>query len=456
VYDGSGQRVVKANLTEDAATAYLGGTEVTDPDTAVNHTDDAQLLGTTFVTATRFYTFGGATVAVRDGSQPLATGLSLLLGDSQGSAQVMMPVVLNATTGAMETATSIQVNAATRSSYMPYGAVRGTDELAIDRGWLNQVSDETDTGLVYLNARYYDPVLSRFLSPDPLMNPTDPRTLDPYRYGDNNPVVYSDMLGLCPGCTVAEVWVYGAYFGKSLDAAYEDAQRRTDGTAADQSIRRGAKQEVINQLATTMTTGAMRIGPGETLGCFLFASCGRYSVNPELPYLVFPPGSTYSNLMPGTRIAEEIGDRIRGAGQPLYEGDEFPVVHSEAERGRVGALIDLALGLIAGADTATREDHEPVLWNTPLMAETVLGSVTSTATIEDIFYVDGHEYAYVRVTTTNNISLESLQRDPDTGYEPGAKPNALAQIITGFFIGDVPDVYVRVNYHIIVDLATSG
>jgi len=59
---------------------------------------------------------------------------------------------------------------------------------------------DADTGLTYLNARYYDPVLGRFLSPDPLLNPADPRTLDPYRYADNNPVVYTDATGLwaCP------------------------------------------------------------------------------------------------------------------------------------------------------------------------------------------------------------------------------------------------------------------
>jgi RHS repeat-associated protein len=64
---------------------------------------------------------------------------------------------------------------------------------------LSQVED-TDTGLTYLNARYYDPVLSRFLSPDPLMNPTDPRTLDPYRYANNNPILFQDASGLSAAC----------------------------------------------------------------------------------------------------------------------------------------------------------------------------------------------------------------------------------------------------------------
>jgi len=202
VYDGSGQRVVKINVTQDAATAYLGSTEVTDLDTTTNHTTDIELESTSFVTGTRFYMFGGATVAVREAT-PAASTLSLLLGDMQGSAQVMMKVDPDAQspTG-LEEASSTIVNLetdVTRSAYMPYGAVRGDDNLSIDHGWLNQVTDETDTGLVYLNARYYDPVLSRFLSPDPLVSISNPETLDPYAYGYNNPVLYSDASGMCGG-----------------------------------------------------------------------------------------------------------------------------------------------------------------------------------------------------------------------------------------------------------------
>jgi RHS repeat-associated protein len=87
----------------------------------------------------------------------------------------------------------------TRTSYTPYGQLRGADNLALDRGWLGQVEDRADattgtgTGLTYLNARYYDPVLARFITPDPLMNPADPKTLDPYRYADNNPVVFMEV-----------------------------------------------------------------------------------------------------------------------------------------------------------------------------------------------------------------------------------------------------------------------
>jgi RHS repeat-associated protein len=189
VYDGSGQRVAQMGVAAATATAYLGATEVTDPDTAAGASGD--------LTGTRFYALGGATVATRTGSS-----LSFLFGDVQGSAQVMVThtVALDGTLDA------ISENSVSRNAYAPYGTTRGAgtsavnDGLAISRGWLNQVSDEASTGLVYLNARYYDPAVARFVSPDPLMNPEDPKTLDPYRYAENNPISFKDATGLfsCP------------------------------------------------------------------------------------------------------------------------------------------------------------------------------------------------------------------------------------------------------------------
>ena len=144
------------------ATGYVASGQVDDPTTASTSTGD--------LAATRDYTFAGSTVAVRtnDGK------LSLMLGDEQGSTNVVMPVTTT-TGGAMVAATLTDASLITRTSYTPYGELRGADNLAVDRGWLGQVEDRivgtgassTGTGLTYLNARYYDPATSRFISPDP-------------------------------------------------------------------------------------------------------------------------------------------------------------------------------------------------------------------------------------------------------------------------------------------------
>jgi RHS repeat-associated protein len=178
-----------------SATVYFGATEATDPNTASSSPDD--------VSATRFYALGGSTVATATADTGSAPLWALLFGDIQGSASVSMELVADTGVASGFEPASI-THEVVRDAYMPYGAARGdgdtTDDLAIDRGWLGQHED-SGTGLTYLNAHYYDPTLGRFLSPDPLMDPGDPRTLDPYRYADNNPISYTDATGLAPSCS---------------------------------------------------------------------------------------------------------------------------------------------------------------------------------------------------------------------------------------------------------------
>mgnify|MGYP001051717102 CR=1 FL=1 len=54
-----------------------------------------------------------------------------------------------------------------------------------------------NSGIYYFGARYYDPWLGRFLTPDPLgkFEPKDPKTINPYIYCSNNPLRYVDPDG---------------------------------------------------------------------------------------------------------------------------------------------------------------------------------------------------------------------------------------------------------------------
>ncbi len=52
-------------------------------------------------------------------------------------------------------------------------------------------------GLINMNARLYDPALSRFLSPDPILySPCNSQSYNSYTYCLNNPLLYADPLGL--------------------------------------------------------------------------------------------------------------------------------------------------------------------------------------------------------------------------------------------------------------------
>jgi RHS repeat-associated protein len=66
--------------------------------------------------------------------------------------------------------------------------------LAIDRQFTGQILDST--GLYYYNARYYDPTIGRFISPDTVGQIiANPQTLNRYSYCLNNPLNQTDPTG---------------------------------------------------------------------------------------------------------------------------------------------------------------------------------------------------------------------------------------------------------------------
>ncbi len=80
-------------------------------------------------------------------------------------------------------------------SYRPYGETLAQNSSHVEsRGWIDQRND-AETGLTYLHARYFDPKLGTFLSPDPI-GPAG--GLNAYGYGFGNPVNLSDRGGLGP------------------------------------------------------------------------------------------------------------------------------------------------------------------------------------------------------------------------------------------------------------------
>lgn len=63
-------------------------------------------------------------------------------------------------------------------------------------GFAGQITDP-ETGFVYLRARYHDPRVGRFFTPDPLLpSAGDPSTLNAYLYAANDPINASDPTGL--------------------------------------------------------------------------------------------------------------------------------------------------------------------------------------------------------------------------------------------------------------------
>ena len=80
-------------------------------------------------------------------------------------------------------------------AYTPWGEVReSSGTVDTDRRFTGQRLD--GTGLYYYNARYYDPTLGRFISPDLIVPGVgNPQAWDRYAYVLNNPLRYTDPSG---------------------------------------------------------------------------------------------------------------------------------------------------------------------------------------------------------------------------------------------------------------------
>jgi len=85
-----------------------------------------------------------------------------------------------------------------RESYSPYGEnIEGPSGADNDTGYTGHQFDAA-TDLTYMQARYYDPVIGRFMAVDPIpFNPELPWTFSRYSYVRNNPTNLVDPTGEC-------------------------------------------------------------------------------------------------------------------------------------------------------------------------------------------------------------------------------------------------------------------
>ena len=84
-------------------------------------------------------------------------------------------------------------------AYAAFGrTVAQSGPVANERGFTGQQED-SEVGLIYMGARYYDPMTGRFISPDTIVpDPANPQSLNRYAYALNNPISYVDPTGHVP------------------------------------------------------------------------------------------------------------------------------------------------------------------------------------------------------------------------------------------------------------------
>jgi len=158
VYDGDGQRV---KSTIGGVTTYFVGAHY-------------ELTG---AVVTKYYFAGTQRIAMRKGAI-----LTFLLSDHLGSTSLT---------------TDSAGNVISELRYKPWGSVRYTAGTTSTKyQFTGQYSYAADFGLLYYGARFYDPQLGRFSSPDSIIPQSQGvQAYDRYAYTNNNPVRYNDPTG---------------------------------------------------------------------------------------------------------------------------------------------------------------------------------------------------------------------------------------------------------------------
>jgi RHS repeat-associated protein len=137
---------------------------------------------------------------------------------------------------------------------------------------------DSGTGLYYLNARYYDPSIGRFISADSInyLDPSSGQGLNLYAYCGNNPVMYTDITGYLPewlentlaiggvvllvaGIAVAAVFTGGLAGAALMAVAFSTGIGASSGFSKaieeDTSIAAGVLSGGIKGLATGTAIG---------------------------------------------------------------------------------------------------------------------------------------------------------------------------------------------------------
>ena len=175
-YDIGGSRVKKVSGSTTTYTLFGHYEEevsgATTTYTFFGHYEEEVSGGRT--TEIRHYSFGSLRIAVKRGST-----IYHLHGDHLGSTSL----------------TTLSSTSVASRAYYAYGSERAASgDLQTDRTFTGQKSDAS--GLLYYNARYYDPALGAFISPDTVV-PNPGRVIDYNRflYARGNPLKYTDPSG---------------------------------------------------------------------------------------------------------------------------------------------------------------------------------------------------------------------------------------------------------------------
>lgn len=238
------------------------------------------------------------------------------------------------------------------------------------------------TGLYYYGARYYDPDLGRFTTPDTIVqDPYDPQTLNRYSYCRNNPVKYIDpsghyfVVGMIVGAVVGGIT--GGFKGMLLGALTGGIGGAVSG-AVSAAVGGGLGGAIAGGAASGLVTGAINTAfnggnllTNMALGALTGAvSSGvSHSVRTAVAGAVHSSGgSCFTQAFAGNVIGSAAGGAASGlvraaiTGQPIGNAMAMGALHGAAS-GTVTTLVQASLGRVcftAGTKIATKDGFKPI------------------------------------------------------------------------------------------------
>lgn len=173
LYNGTGHRVA-ASGESTSTWQYLAGGEL--------------ITSSKGDESSNYIYLGSRLIAIRTTS-PAGEKLTYLHHDAQGN---------------LAASSNAQGQLLSQHVWSPYGEVDVPPSSEIP-GYSGHLGDGS-SGLIYMGQRYYDPLVGRFISPDPFASSTSSASnFNRYRYAGNNPFRYSDPTGACEQVTGSHV-----------------------------------------------------------------------------------------------------------------------------------------------------------------------------------------------------------------------------------------------------------
>lgn len=258
-----------------------------------------------------------------------------------------------------------------RESYRPYGERLTNDPASTGSDvWYTSRRQDADTGLVYMGARYYDPVVGRFVSKDPAgFDEKNIQSFNRYSYANDNPYRFVDTSGRESMATLTQERMQREYLKGNIseEQLFDLYKAQAAGGAiglavmagaapAIETIGTGASLSAAEQLAVNRAAGAAFeefVGEGLaqrglTVGEQITVDT-QSGIRTRLDFLTRDPitgeigcveckASASARLTPGQLRGfpeiEQSGGTIAGAGKPGFPGGtEIPPTKVQVIRG---------------------------------------------------------------------------------------------------------------------------